>query len=251
VRLRLFRALGDLQGLAGWTTFDVGLFESSRNHFATALEFAKQSGDSTLLSNIMYRIGRTYLHTGDADDALKWFQLGQLAAQESGSELAVAVLCSNEAWAYAKMGDDVQALKLLERSRDELSRADPEDVRDWTRFYDQTEMYAMTGTVHAELAAVEPRHAAVAITAFDQALARGVMSRSQAFCLTMLATSHLRQGDVDHGIQVGHKALLVASSVKSKRVADRMRPLEIEAARRSNNSDSRELAHRIRQYRSV
>ncbi len=253
VRLQLFRALADLQNLAGWTTFDVGLLDSSRNHFAIALEFAKQSGDSGLMSNIMYRIGRVYLHHGDANDALKWFQLGQIAAQDSGSELAVAVLCSNEAWAYAMMGDDVQAKKLLGRSRDELARADPNDTPDWARFYNDTDMYAMIGTVHNELAAYDPRHAAVAIPAFGQALARydDSMGRSQAFNLTMLATSYLRQGDVDHGIQVGRKALLAASAVKSKRVIDRLKPLEIEAARRSTNPDSRDLAHLIRQQRSL
>ena len=253
VRLQLFRALADLQNLAGWTTFDVGLLDSSRNHFAIALEFAKQSGDSGLMSNIMYRIGRVYLHHGDANDALKWFQLGQIAAQDSGSELAVAVLCGNEAWAYAMMGDDVQAKKLLGRSRDELARANPDDTPDWARFYNDTDMYAMIGTVHNELAAYDPRHAAIAIPAFGQALARydDSMGRSQAFNLTMLATSYLRQGDVDHGIQVGRRALLAASAVKSKRVTDRLKPLELEAARRSTNPDSRDLAHLIRQQRSM
>ncbi len=252
VRQRLYRALGDLQNLAGWTTFDVGLLDSSRSHFASALEFAKQSGDSSLLSNIMYRIGRVYLHRGEANDALKWFQLGQIAAQDSGSELAVAVLCGNEAWAYAMLGDDVQAKKMLDRSRDELARANLAEAPDWARFYNETDMYAMTGTVHNELAAFDPRHAATAISAFGQALARydDAMSRSQAFSLTMLATSHLRQGDVDHGVHVGRKALMLASAVKSQRVTDRLEPLEIEAARRSYNADSRDLSNLIRQHRT-
>ncbi len=253
VRQSLFRALGDLQNLAGWTTFDVGLLDSSRGHFATALEFAKQSGDSSLMSNIMYRIGRVYLHHGEPNDALKWFQLGQIAAQDSGSEHAVAVLCGNEAWAYAMMGDDVQAKKLLGRSRDELSRANPNETPDWARFYNDTDMYAMIGTVHNELSAFDPRHATVAIPAFGQALARydDLMGRSQAFALTMLATSHLRQGDVDHGLQVGRRALAAANSVKSQRVTDRLEPLQLEAARRSTNPDARDLAHQIKQLRSV
>jgi hypothetical protein len=171
VRQRLFRALSDLQNLAGWTNFDVGLLDSSHNYFATALEFAKQSGDSGLMSNIMYRIGRVYLHHGLANDALKWFQLGQIAAQGSGSELAVAVLCSNEAWAYAMMGDDLQAKKLLGRSRDELAKANLAEAPDWARFYNDTDMYVMTGTVHNELSALDPRHAAIAIPAFGPALA--------------------------------------------------------------------------------
>jgi tetratricopeptide (TPR) repeat protein len=253
VRRRLFRALADLQNLAGWTTFDVGLLDTSRSYFAIALEFAKQSGDPGLMSNIRYRIGRVYLHHKDADVALKWFQLGQVAAQDSGSELAVAVLCGNEAWAYAMRGDDVQAMKLLGRSRDELAKANLAEAPDWARFYNDTDMYAMIGTVHNELSAFDPRHAAIAIPAFGQALARydDSMARSRAFTLTMLATSYLRQGDVDHGVLIGRKALMLASAVKSKRVTDRLQPLQIEAARRSTSSDSRELSDLIRQHRSV
>src|SRR6202011_1789493 len=101
-----------------------------------------------------------------------WFQLGQIAAQDAGSELAVAVLCGNEAWAYAMMGDDVQAKKLLGRSRDELARANPTEAPDWARFYNEADMYAMIGTVHTELSAFEVRYAAIAIPAFDQALMR-------------------------------------------------------------------------------
>jgi hypothetical protein len=252
VRKRLFRALADLQNLAGWTTFDIGLQDSSRGHFATALEFAKQSGDTSLMSYIMYRIGRIYLHNREADEALKWFQLGQLAAQDSGSELAVSVLCSNEAWAYAMMNNDVQAKKLLLRSRDELARSNQKEAPDWAQIDQITEMHAMIGTVHYELAAFDSRHTAVAIPALGEALARydQSMSRSQAFNLTMLATSHLRQGDVAHGIQLGQQALTVASAVKSQRIIDRLKPLEIEAARRSN-PDSRELCHLIQKHRIV
>ncbi|MGH3870876.1 MAG: helix-turn-helix domain-containing protein [Pseudonocardiaceae bacterium] len=253
VRTRLFRALGDLQNLAGWTTFDVGLLDSSRSHFATALEFAKQANDPALMSNIMYRIGRVYLHHDAPNDALKWFQLGQIAAQDSGSELAVAVLCGNEAWAYAMLGDDVQAKKLLGRSRDELARADPNDIPDWARFYNKTDMNAMIGTVHTVLSAIDVKNTAIAIPALNQSLSEydESMSRSRAFTLTALATNHLRQGDVDLGVRIGRDALGLATVLKSKRVTDRLRPLENEAAQRSNNSDARHLSHVIQQLRGV
>ncbi|HVE96078.1 MAG TPA: transcriptional regulator, partial [Pseudonocardiaceae bacterium] len=206
-----------------------------------------------LMSNIMYRIGRVYLHHAAANDALTWFQRGQVAAQASGSELAVAVLCGNQAWAYAMRGHDVQATKLLGRSWDELAKANLAEAPDWARFYNETDMYAMIGTVHHELSAFDPRHAAIAVGAFGQALARydDSMARSQAFTLTMLATSHLRQGEIDHGVLVGRKALMLASRVKSKRVTDRMQPLQIQAARQSSSADSRELSDLIRQHRSA
>jgi hypothetical protein len=44
---------------------------------------------------------------------------------------------------------------------------------------------------------------------------------------------------------------MAASTVKSQRVTDRLKPLEIEAARRSTNPDSRELSYLIRQQRSI
>jgi tetratricopeptide (TPR) repeat protein len=251
VRQRLFRALGDLQNLAGWTTFDVGLPNRARSHFATALDYAQQCGDLSLESNILYRIGRVYLHHGEPLKALQWFQRGQIAAQDCGSRLATAVLCGNEAWAYAMMGNAAQATTLLGRSQENLTKADLAEAPDWARFYNDTDLYAMIGTVHTELSALDPHHASTAIRAFDQALARydDSMNRSQAFTVTMLATSHLRHGNLDHGIQVGHQALALAREVKSQRISDRMKPLQIETRRRSTHADSRELSDLIQQHR--
>jgi transcriptional regulator with XRE-family HTH domain/tetratricopeptide (TPR) repeat protein len=254
VRLRLFRSLGDLHNLAGWASFDVGLQESARSHYATALEFAQRSGDASLMSNIMYRIGRGYMHDRDPNEAIKWLQMGQLAAQNSGSEQAVAVLCANEAWSYAMLGDEAMAQKLLDRAQSELARANLDDVPSWAKFYDNTEMRAITGTVHTELAAFDkPRHAALAIPVLRETVASydNSMARTGAFNLTTLAVSHLRQGDVTEGIQVGRKALITASKVKSTRVADRLKPLQSELAKWPTKSDARELCHLIRARRSV
>jgi tetratricopeptide (TPR) repeat protein len=251
VRARLFRALADMQNLAGWATFDLGLLDSSRKHFTIALQYAKQSADPDLMSNIMYRIGRVFLHHGAPHEALTWFQLGQRPAQNSGSELAVAVLCGNEAWAYAMMGNAEQARNLLGRSHNELARADLTEAPDWARFYNETDMHAMIGTVHTVLSAIDVKHAAIAIPAINQSLIHydESMRRSRTFMLTALATNHLRQGDVDHGVRIGQDALSLATGLQSKRVTDRLRPLELAAAE-SNNSDSRQLAHLIRQQRS-
>src|SRR3954452_6938863 len=124
VKQRLHVALADLHNLAGWTSFDIGLIDSARNHFGRALELAKAGNSEPLVANILYRMGRVYLHNDAPNDALKIFSLGQIAAQNSGSELAVAVLCATEAWAYAMMGQREQTMKLLGRTRDEFARAD-------------------------------------------------------------------------------------------------------------------------------
>jgi len=245
---RLHLALADLHNLAGWTSFDIGLVDSARNHFGRALELAKSGDSEQLVANILYRMGRVYLHNEAPQDALKMFQLGQIAAQESGSELAVAVICANQAWAYAMMGYEEQTMKLIGRTRDEFTRANLAEAEDWVRFFNETDVYAMIGTVHTVLAHNGfVKHTQYAIPALTRAIeAYGdEMARSKAFNLSALATNHLLDGDIDHGAKIGNTAVDLAEHLKSNRVKDRMRPLKDEADKRRNNSHARDLSDNI------
>ena len=134
---RLRSAVADLHNLAGWSSFDVGRIDAARNHFGLALELAKAVENEVLVANILYRMGRVYLHKGAPDAALTLFQLGQLAAQESGSALAVAVLCANQAWAYGMMGLESERVTLLRRLRDELRRVDQHEGAAWVTFLNE------------------------------------------------------------------------------------------------------------------
>jgi transcriptional regulator with XRE-family HTH domain len=251
VKQRLHVALADLHNLAGWTSFDVGLIDSARNHFGRALELAKAGESDELVANILYRMGRVYLHKEAPDDALKMFQLGQIAAQQSGSELAVAVICANQAWAYAMMGHEDQTMKLIGRTRDEFSRADHAEAADWVKFFNEDDVYSMIGTVHTVLAQkVDARHTKFAIPALTRAIDSygDEVARNKAFNLSSLATNHLLDGDIDHGSKVGVQAVDLAQHLKSKRVRDRLEPLRIEADKRRNFADARDLADLIGRF---
>jgi tetratricopeptide (TPR) repeat protein len=251
VKSRLYVALADLHSLAGWTSFDTGLMDSARGHFANALDLAKQGENHPLVANVLYRMGRVYLHQDAPNDALKLFQLGQIAAQESGSELAVSVLCANEAWAYAMMGQREQTMKLLGRTRDEFARADLDGAETWVRFFTETDVYAMMGTVHTVLAqTVDAKHTRYAIPALQRALDSygDDMARSKTFNLGALATNHLLEGDIDHGTKIGRQAVEMAENLTSGRTKDRLRPLKQEADRRKNNSQARELSDVLNKY---
>jgi transcriptional regulator with XRE-family HTH domain len=251
VKQRLHVALADLHNLAGWTSFDIGLIDSARNHFGRALELAKAGDSNQLVANILYRMGRVYLHKDSPDDALKMFQLGQIAAQESGSELAVAVICANQAWAYAMMGHEEQTMKLIGRTRDEFARANAAEAEDWVKFFNEDDVYAMIGTVHTVLAQqVDTKHTKFAIPALHRAISSygDDMARSKAFNLSFLATNHLLDGDIDHGAKIGHQAVDLAQHLKSRRVRDRLLPLKEEADKRRNYTDARELADTIGRF---
>jgi hypothetical protein len=241
-------AVADLHNLAGWISFDIGQVGVAHTHFGRAVELAEQGTHDALVANIEYRMGRVHLHHNAPKEALREFQLGQVAAQASGSALAVAILCGNQAWAYAKMGRDDQALALLGRSRDEFARADLAKASPWAAFFAETDMSAMVGTVYTELAVTgDPSYTRSAIPALGTAI-NGYgpeMTRSRSFNLIALATNHLLDGEIDHAATVGAQAVAVCESVKTARTKDRLRPLQREADKRRHNADARALSERI------
>lgn len=249
---RLQLAVADLHNLAGWTSFDVGLHTSANQHFLRALELARHVNDSSLVANVLYRLGRLQLHKGQALNALKLFQLGQIAAQDSGCELTVAMLCVNEAVAYAVLDDSKQALKSVGRAQDEFARAVPETAPTWVRFFGAAELDALSGLAYAALARTRAECRVEAISALNRSLAaRGAeMDRSRAFEMSALATVHLLAGDIDHGAVIGRAAVDMAVRIRSIRISDRLTPLYAEARKHPRHADSRDLAERITTLRA-
>jgi transcriptional regulator with XRE-family HTH domain len=248
VRQRLHLTLGDLHSLAGWTSMDVGLRQAARAHFAHALIQARTSRDTSLIANVLYRIGRLHLHDGMAAEALRFFQLGQIAAQESGCALTVAMLCATEAWAYAVLGDARQMTNFLGKAGDEVARAERDTSAVWVRFFSDVEITALTGMAHLALSYTRPAYVESARAILAQMLtARNTdMARSRAFDLTALATACLRDGDIDNGVCLGWKVAIVADRLSSARVTDRLRLLaDAVRAKAKTSSDAADLYHHL------
>ncbi|MFD5095005.1 hypothetical protein ACFWMR_30695 [Amycolatopsis thailandensis] len=254
VRRRLCTALADLTNLVGWTAFDAGRADLAHAAFDGALSLASAAEDDVLVSNICYRKGRVFLHHGRSRAALGAFRRGERAAESGGSPLMLSVLRANMAWAYAQLGDSGQATRRLSRARAAFDAADPADVPPYAAFFGETDLTAMAGTVHNELAATaDPSHAGAAISELTDVVASypREMARSKAFCLTMLATSHLVDGDADRSVEVADSVLAGAASLNSARLTDRLRPLWAQAHLRRANADARDLADRIADLRTA
>jgi hypothetical protein len=248
VRARLFAAVADLHNLAAWTSFESGHVGAAHHHLDLALPLAEHGGHHELAADIRYRRGRIHLHHGAADEALVQFQHGRLAARRSGSPLAASILSANQAWAYAAKGEEQLGLELLGRATEEFEAAGTGDPPDWARFFTETDVSAMVGTVHTELALrVRPRRARVAVAALTDAVDRygPDMARSRSFCLAMLAVDHLLEGDLERGSEVGTEAVDTAETLKSVRTKDRLRPLKLAAEKRRDHASVRGLADHI------
>ncbi|ANZ35914.1 hypothetical protein BBK82_07280 [Lentzea guizhouensis] len=106
--------------------------------------------------------------------------------------------------------------------------ADHTEVPAWARFFTDTDLSAVVGAVHTDLAlTVHPRHTRTAIPLLAEAVDDygDDMTRSRAFSLIRLSINHLLDGDADRGVAVGFRALEAAEPFTSARVRDRIRPL--------------------------
>jgi len=250
---RIYIALAELHLLAGWTSFDVGLYAPARRHFARALEQARYAEEPTLVAKVLYCLGRLHLHQGLTVEALRLFQLGQIAAQESGCALAISLVTANEAWAYALLGDTAQALAAVGRAKAEFGKGDPwHNPPRWIRFFDSAELQALIATTHAFLPDPTPKQRTCAIEGFrvSTALRELTMARSRAFELTNLAYCLFEDGQIDEAAKTGHEALDIAEQLRSSRVIDGLAPLHTSAERHAGRPEVRDLIERIDRLRT-
>ncbi len=248
VRRRLQVAVADLRNLAGWVCFDAGLVSSAHNHFCHALALAGLARDDGLIANVCYRLGRVFLHHGHPDEALRFFDLGQLAASRSGDRLHASILSVNSAWAHAKKGAEHDARTLLDRGQEQFAGVNGTGTAGWAAFFTAGDLSAVAGAIHTDLAdTAAPHHALTAVPLLTTAV-EGYddhMVRSRTFSLILLSTSHLITGDIDAGVSTGMRALAAADAIGSARVRDRLRPLASHARRHQGHAGARELAKRI------
>ncbi|RCG33209.1 XRE family transcriptional regulator [Sphaerisporangium album] len=250
---RLHRALADQHNLAGWTSFDIGLHGHARRHLSRALEQAKHAGDPSLAANILYRMGRVHLHLWRIEDALRFFQLGQICAQDASCELTVAMLCANEAWAYGLLGDRKLALKSLDRAHDEFNRADRTTAPCWVQFFGEADLKAAAGMMHSALADRHAGHLAKAAELLSGSVRERseTYARSKVFELIALATVQLLLGDVENGVDNGNKAVTLVTQIRSIRTVDRLEPLQHASQGLSRDSGVRDLCQRILDVRAL
>jgi transcriptional regulator with XRE-family HTH domain len=243
----LHRTIADLHLLAGWASFDVGVLGPARRHYARAMEHARFVDEASLVAKVLYCLGRLHLHHGWVSQALRLFQLGQVAAQESGIGRAIAMQHANLGWAHALAGDARQALACVGRARDEYGRSESDQVPPWIGFFDAAELQALRGMALAHLPDPTPEQRAAAIErfSFSTALRELPFARPRAFELTALSWLLIENGEVEHGIRVGNEAVDVAAPIRSQRVVDRFAPLRSALARHHSQGDARDLAERI------
>lgn len=252
IRPGLLSSVADAQSLAGWTAHDLGLSKEARQYLTQALRSTQQADNASQSAIVLYFLGRIPLDNGDPLEALKLFQLGQIAAQDSRSAMPVAFLLANEAVAYAHLGDARQAMTALRRAEDEYAHAERDQPAGHTQLFDHVALSTAAARVHSQLGLTDAKHRAQALTRLNQALADGSSGRTRqrAFNQAWLATCFLADGDPATGVTAGASAIEAVRGIRSPRLLEQLAPLQAQARRYPNHSDVRQLAHDVELLRA-
>jgi predicted XRE-type DNA-binding protein/tetratricopeptide (TPR) repeat protein len=253
-------ALADLNREAGLALLDSGRYREANRHFLQGLVLTRDLGDHEFAATLLWSMGRVSLHQEHATDALRFFQLGLIAAEDAGSHAEMARLYANEAWAYALVGKP----RLV---ADAQSRADHEYgqvVGQGPFAFHGAAQQAATcpaaaleyrAAAHWMLARGEDRAAArsaelavdltTRVLAADDPQSLRTAARGLALDQTMHATGLLRLRERERGLAAAHAAVDRVAAIRSARATDRLRYLAEAANAWPRHPDAIHLRRRI------
>lgn len=230
-RRRLLVAVAELHGVNGWLAHDCGDHATGRHHYAREVELGRAADDPETVALALFKAARLEMHNHAPNDALKLLQLAS-ALPLDRAPVARPYLVSWEAQAYAQLGLARPAIDRLSRTED-LSTATVERTGRWEPF-SAAELACQRSEVYSALAGHDRTHLARAIPASEAALpGKGEnWVRLRVRDAVLLATNHLRDGNVARGMQAGSQALALMPSLRSQRAIDWFAPLRREATTR-------------------
>ncbi|MGH3980048.1 MAG: XRE family transcriptional regulator [Pseudonocardiaceae bacterium] len=239
VHRRIALAASDAYVSAGWMAVDLGKKRMAWSYFDRARWFGQLAEDEIAVMGAVQSFGRTEL-SDDPSYALTMFQLALLIGS---STITQAFLEADEGWAHAMLGDVEAATRAIGTAKAMFEAADPDSARPSWMDPAQAlpDLLSVTGAAQLQLG-----HLSGAVADLSHALAARPPDAAPARAIdaATLATAHLRAGEVEPALSVGHRAVDAARGVQSVRVRDRLERLHQELQRRSDEP-SRELAERV------
>ncbi|MER5549192.1 XRE family transcriptional regulator [Streptomyces sp. NPDC002589] len=216
---QVFATAAALTELAGWMAHDSGHDDRAAHHFARALPLARTSGDLPLAANVAASSSHLALQTGDAAAAVGWARTGlELAAQGPQIPALTARLHTMQARALAVAAQRTPAARALDAAHGDLE-AVPATHHPWLSPFDAAALASESALIYRDLKRYDEAlaHAEQAIT-----LREAGRARSLALSRITLVDIHVRRGDLDAAVNVGHDLLSTSPTLGSVRVVQQL-----------------------------
>ncbi|MGH3770704.1 MAG: XRE family transcriptional regulator [Pseudonocardiaceae bacterium] len=245
LRPELFSAVGDLANTAAFVALDAGADEEASRVFGFALVCAEQAEDWPLRGKVLQGMSEHAVRTGKPDDGLTLAEQGLVRA-DLLTPTGRAMLHNNRSHALAKMRRGNEALTAIGTADDHFAHATPDNDSPFMAFYTDARHALLTARPLVDLAILghDPREATSRLTAAAAGHTEGY-TRHRAICLTRLASLTMATGDPLQAAAIGHEALDIAGTLRSRRTTDNLRELARYATAHQDLDEVAHLRHRI------
>lgn len=227
----LFPAAAALSELAGWMAFDRGDHGLAQRCLTQALALCAHTGDRAHGSSVLSNLATQALFLGHAREATGLARAAAAAAGRTATPSLRARLAVVEARGWALLGDPVRARPVIRRAEKAMDRTDPSGDPWWlspftAAHYAGSLMHAMRDLGQ------HSRAAALAGQAMD--LPAGSV-RAGALHQVLHGSVLAHTGDLDGAVAAASPALCAAPGLRSARLTDRLRQLNVQLAPHSTD----------------
>ncbi|MFF0592461.1 XRE family transcriptional regulator [Streptomyces antibioticus] len=216
----VFAAAAALTEMAGWMAHDGGRDGDALGHFGRALALARTGGDLPLAAHIAASMSHLALQRDDAVAAARWAHTG-LDLTDRGPRIPAltARLHTMQARAMAAAGRRTAAHHALDQAHRDLGTAVGSGPHPWLSPFDHGRLASETALVLLDLGEYEG-----ALAAGEEAVAARDADRARSLALARitLADIHVRRGDLDAALTVGHDLLGTSPALGSVRVVQQL-----------------------------
>ncbi|MEV5708291.1 hypothetical protein [Actinoallomurus sp. NPDC052274] len=236
---RLFGAAADLGMHAGWAAAEYERESAAQQYLFAALRAAAAAGDHARGVRIVGRLGMRACETDRLRDATQLMDAATAEAERKTPDVVQAIAWTYAGRAYAKAGDGATARRALAGASTRLGRATSGDAPAWSRWFDESWVAAETGRALCDLG--DHKNGQKEIIAAIRSWA-GAYPRDRIACLSVLAVSHLRTGDVDAACDSGTQVVdLLADQINSDRAQKLLRDFQKELAPFKDSASARDF----------
>jgi transcriptional regulator with XRE-family HTH domain len=246
LRPELFSAIGDLADVAGYMAVDANAHKEGRRAYRFALACTEEAEDWSLRAEVLSSMAKQAIWTGQPDDGLTLAEHA-LVRPDRLTAATRALLHTDRGRALARMRRINETLTAIGIADEHFAHVSPDNEPPFMACYSNVRHAQLTGQPLAELAILgrDPGEATNRLTA---AIAGHAISnaRAQAVCLIKLAILTMAIGDPVQAATIGHQALDLAGTIRSRRVADDLRELARYTTAHQHLDEVAHLRYRIR-----
>lgn len=219
----LFSATAELSRVAGWAAFDTGQHQEAQRHFVQALRLARAAGDVQSGAYVLTTMSLQATLRGFPGAAADMAEAAYERARDLAAPRVLAFAKLAEARAHGRAGDAKAACSALARSENLLDSIRPNGHDpDWLAYFTHARLATDATEIYRDLG--QPR-AAIAWNEQADAMPAGRFTRAVGIRLSVLASTHLQNGDIEQSLDVGSRALEVLRTVSSTRAHGYLRGL--------------------------